>query len=445
MMSHKIIIDHAWIITMNNKMDTFRDGYLILENTKIMEIGESTPEIANKASEEDVYIDAEGGILMPGMVNTHCHVSMIPFRSLGEDYKNRLRRFVLPLETKVMDKELIYQGARYGICEMLLAGITTFCDMYYFEEEVARAAHDLSIRAVLGETVIDMETCEGEEKNSGYAYAEQFIKNWEEDPLIHPIVAPHATYSVQSDMIRKTVQLAQQYNTLLTMHVSEMDFEIEQFEQEYGKTPVKFLEELGVLNSNFLFAHAIHVTAEDIEIMKNHDVKVAHCVLANMKSGKGIAPVSEMQKKGIVVGLGTDGPMSGNSLDFFTIMKMTAACQKTKYHDISILKAKEILKMATIDGARALHLEKETGSLEVGKAADIILIESDSINMFPQYDPYATIVYGANAGNVDTVIVNGRILVRHKKLTNTIVKKERKDLEKKLTAFYNIAAEAKEE
>ncbi|MFA9376018.1 MAG: amidohydrolase [Lachnotalea sp.] len=424
---------------MNEKMDIFQDGYLIIEGTKIIEIGNSYIELKEHIGKEDNYIDALSGILMPGMINTHCHVSMMPFRSLGDDCKNRLQTFVFPLEIEAMNQELVYQGARYGICELLLSGITTFFDMYYFEDEVAKACAEQGIRAILGETVIDMETCESANKNSGYEYAIKFMKDWSENDLITPTIAPHATHTVKPYMIKKAHDLAVKHNVMFSMHVYEMDDEMALFAQKYEKTPVEFLEDIGVLDQHALLVHAIHTTDHDIRIMKEHGVSVAHCIVANTKSGKGIAPIYSMLSSGIQVGIGTDSAMSGNSLDLFTQMRMIATSQKTKYHDRSILTAAEIVKMATIGGAKALHMESKIGSLEVGKVADITLVETQSVNMFPNFNPYSTLVYAANAGNVDTVIVNGQILVHGKKLVNTTLEKEKQALENLMLPFYQKA------
>lgn len=407
----KTLIKNAWIVTMDEALSTYPQGMLIMEDDKISYVGEYLEEMEHDV---DQVIDAEQGILIPGMINIHAHVSMIPFRSLGDDCPDRLRRYLFPLEIECMKASLVYEAARYGILEMQRSGVTTFLDMYYFEEEVARACDEMNMRGVLGETVINFPTCDCEEAYGGLAYSEQFIKRWNHHSLVTPIIAPHATNTNDADALRTAHDIAEKYDTLISMHVAEMDYEMAEFKEKYKMTPVEYLDSIDVLSDRLIAAHCIHVNEKDMLLMSQRGTKVAHCIGSNMKAGKGIAPVKEMLEHGITVGLGTDGPSSGNTLDLFTQMKTAVYAQKTHYKDRSLFKAEEIVKLATIEGAKALKMDEKIGSLEVGKQADMVLIETESINMFPIYDPYSAIVYSANASNVDSVWINGMCVLKHK-------------------------------
>ncbi len=399
------------IITMDGKLTEYKKGFLTIEGDRIAALGEM-----ESFKEEGEIIDGKNGILMPGMINTHTHLGMLPFRSLGDDIKDRLRRFLFPLENQYMNKELAYWGAKYAICEMLLGGVTTVLDMYYFEDEVAKAVDDMHIRAVLGETVADLKTCDSREPGSGFAYAEEFIHKWRHHQLITPCIAPHATNTNGEESLRRAKKISEAYQVPITMHVAEMDYEMEYFKDTYSMTPIEFLDSIGCLDESLIAAHCIHLSKEDIELLRKRNVGVAHCIGSNTKAAKGVADIKALLNSGIRVGLGTDGATSGNTLDIITQFKLFANFHKLKNKDRSIFPAQEIVALGTIRGAEVLNLNKVTGSLEVGKQADLVLLETDSANMFPVFNPYSVIVYSANAGNVDTVFVAGKCLVRHKKL-----------------------------
>lgn len=426
----RTLIDHVTVLTMDGESRVFQDGYVLTDGRDIAELGDG---LRPQSFEE--YIDGRGGILMPGMINVHSHISMIPFRSMGDDCPDRLRRFLFPLELEAMTPELIYQSARYAVCELLLAGVTSALDMYYYEDEVARACAELGIRGWLGETVINMPTCDSPEPYGGLAIAEQFIKRWNGHERIHPVVASHATNTNSPEMLKAAYALARQHGVKYTLHVSEMDYEMELFREQYNQTPVEFLYDLGTLGPDTIAAHCIHVTEHDLELFAETKTKVAHCIGSNTKGGKGVSPVKDMKLAGIDVGLGTDGPSSGNTLDLFTQFRLFASFQKTKYHDRGLFPAKEIVEFGTMGGARVLGAEQEIGSLEVGKRADMVLVETDSVNMFPMYNPYSMLVYSANASNVDSVWVDGKRLVGGKKLLHADRILVRKDLESVMDAF----------
>lgn len=435
----KIGYRNAWILTMDNRMTEYSNGYLIFDNDIIQEIGSMTNYIVDKA---DNWIDAKGGILLPGFINAHTHCGMIPFRSLGDDCPDRLRRFLFPLEKEVVDETLIELSTAYAIAEMQLAGITTMCDMYYFENVVADVAKNMNMRAFVGETIINQLTPDSTNTKESMAYTVDLIDKWQHDKLIHPIIAPHAPNTNTEQCLRNILELSKLYQVPITLHVSEMSYEMEYFREKYNQTPIEFLESIGFFEVPVVLAHCIMLTKNDIKILEKYpNVSVVHCIGANTKSAKGVAPIRSLLEHGVTVALGTDGPSSGNTLDIFTQMRMIANFQKTYLKDRAAFPAKEIVRLATFGGARALGLEHEIGSLKVGKKADLTLVETQSVNMFPIYDAYAALVYSANATNVRDVWVDGVSVVKDKKLTKFSVEKLQSDLKKYMKIFKLRATE----
>lgn len=431
----RTLIDHVTILTMDKESRIYQDGYVLTDGQNIAKLGDGL-----RPQSFDQYIDGKGGILMPGMINVHSHISMVPFRSMGDDCPDRLRRFLFPLELEAMTPELIRLSARYAICELLLAGVTSVLDMYYFEDEVAKACEELGIRGWLGETVINIPTCDSPEPYGGLAVAEPFLKRWKGHDRIHPMVAPHATNTNSPEMLKAAYALAREHGVPYTLHVSEMDYEMTLFREQYNQTPVEFLYDLGVLGPDTIAAHCIHVTEQDLELFAKTGTKVAHCIGSNTKGGKGVSPVKDMKALGIDVGLGTDGPSSGNTLDLFTQFRLFASFQKTRYHDRGLFPAKEIVEFGTMGGARVLNAADEIGSIEEGKRADLVLVETDSVNMFPMYNPYSMLVYSANASNVDSVWVDGNRLVGGGRLLHVDLQQVRRELEAAMAPFRERAA-----
>lgn len=422
---------------MNDQKEIYTNGFISFENDKITQIGhmEQYEEIP-----EGEIIDGNSSIVMPGMINLHTHLGMMPFRGLQDDCKDRFRKYLLPMEKAAMSTGLVYASTKYAISEMLLGGVTTIMDMYYFEEIAAMAVEEMSIRAFLGETIIDEGACDFDTSMESLKYTEKFIQKYKEHNLITPCVAPHATYSCAQDVLVKAHELSKEYKVPLTIHVAEMDHEMEYFKEKYKVSPVKFMENSGVLDENLVAAHCINLDEEDISILKRRNVGVAHCIGSNTKAAKGVAPVKEMLQAGINVGLGTDGAASGNTLDILTQFKLCANFHKNENKDRSAFPADEIVAMGTINGAKVLHMEDKIGSLEVGKQADLVMLETDSVNMFPIYDPYSAIVYSANASNVANVYVAGKCVVKDKRLVGhdlEMIKTELKDLMGK-TVFADV-------
>lgn len=427
------LIKNVDILTMNKEKEIIKNGEVAFLKDKIIYVGKK---YNGKGNIE--VIDGNNSILMPGMINCHTHASMIAFRSLADDYKDRLKKYLFPLEQKLVDEKLTYIGAKYAIAEMLLGGVTTFCDMYYFEDEVAKASTELNIRSVLLETVVNFNSPDSKKEFGGIEYGENFIKKWIDNELITPGIAPHAIYTNNEYSLKKSFEICKKYNTLMSMHVAEMDYEYTECIKKYNMSPIKYLDSLGILDSNFISAHTILIDDEDIKILRDKNVGVSHNISANSKGAKGIMPITKMDK--INIGLGTDGPMSSNTLDIISQMHQVAKIHKLFNNDRSLLPCDKLVEMATISGAKVLNLDKKIGSIEKGKKADLVLIETKSVNMQPLYDYYSTIVYSANANNIDTVIVNGKIVVKNKELLISDFSKIRDDLLNLKSRIENVAS-----
>ncbi|MGK0550906.1 amidohydrolase [Enterococcus faecalis] len=436
----KQLIKNIYLLTMDDSDTTYKNGYLLIEDQQIAALGPLGTLPAHLFGADEI-VDGHGGLLLPGFVNTHTHIGMIPFRSLGDDVPDRLRRFLFPLEQH-MTKSLVAASSRYAIGELLLSGVTSFCDMYYFEDVVAQCCQEMGVRALVGETIIDQPTCDSPKPSGGLDYCEKFLTQWSNrSELVMPILAPHAPNTNNQETLTKILALSERFEAPITMHVSEMSYEIEAFRQNHQQTPIEWLHELGYFQRDFIMAHCIFATSADIELIAQaaKNVRIAHCIGANTKSAKGVAPIKEMLAHQITVGLGTDGPSSGNTLDLFSQMKLFANFQKTYNHDRALFSAKEIVRLATRGGAETLGLAEKVGSLEVGKQADLVLVETDSVNMFPIFDPYSALVYSANAGNVTAVWVNGRLLVKEKQLVDFSLADLRANLYEEMAGFVQAA------
>lgn len=401
-------LDHVTILTLDPHDTIHQDASITFDEHGILAI--------NSPLDADVVIDGQHGLVMPGFINTHAHFAMIPFRSLQDDRPDRLRKFLLPLEQAAMNEKLAVAACRVAIAESLLAGVTTALDMYYFADAIANTFAQMGMRGVIAETIMREATCDASTPHGAMAMLPEFITKWKDHPLITPAIGPHGTTTVDLDVMTYCAQLSTQHSVPMTMHVSEMDYEMDYFRNQHHQTPIAYLDDHGLLTEHTILGHAIHTTAEDIERISRAKAKVAHCIGSNTKAAKGVAPVADLLKKGVAVGLGTDGPSSGNTLDLFIQMNLAAKFHKTALNDRSAFPAKTLIRLATQGGANVLGLGDRVGSLEIGKTADLILIETQSVNMFPMHDPYSVLVYSANPSNVDSVWVNGRNLVRNKQL-----------------------------
>ena len=428
-------IENVTVLTMDADFNEYTNGSVTIEDDTIIAVNDNS-------LSADKVIDGNGGILMPGMVNTHSHLAMMPFRGLGDDCPDRLRRFLFPLESKAMTEKLVSVSSEYAARELMLGGVTQVFDMYFYEDAVAQAMVKMNMRATLAETILDFAHCNSDKPYGGLDYSEWFISKWKgTHPLITPAIAPHATNTNSPDALKRANGISEKYGVPISTHVSEMDYEMDYFRREYDMTPVEFRDSIGMLTPRLLAVHCIHATESDVKLFREKGVRVAHCVGSNTKAGKGIMPLKEMLAEGVTVGLGSDGASSGNTIDIITQLGMVTRAHKTKNHDRGAFTAKEIVYLATMGGAKALGTDEITGSIEKGKKADLVLIETDSVNMFPVYDPYSAIVYSANPSNVHSVWINGIQTVENKQLTQHSLKELRINLHNEMTAFRQLAEE----
>ena len=436
-----IIIKNGTVLTMDKNNKVINNGVVIIKDNKIISVGNK--ELLKVYSAKKI-IDAENGIIMPGMINTHNHLPMIAFRGLGEEgIKNRLFAYFFPLEGEKLNRDLIYKATIHGSIDMALSGVTTYADMYYHMDEMAKATKDVGIRGVLGETVIKFPVVDAKTPYGGIEYAINFIEEYKNDDLIIPAFGPHAPYTVSKEKMQEIENLSKQYNVPIMIHVGEFDDEDKRLNLK-NKSVIEYMDSIGVLNNRVLLAHAIHLNEKDLDIIKKREASIAYNPMANAKGATGIARAYEMLNKNIKVGLGTDGPMSSNQVDLFRTLSYASSMQRLKYNDRTIMTPDIVVKMATIGGAQALNLDKKIGSIEPGKLADIVIIETKSPNMMPNYDPFATLVFQANPSNVDTTIVNGKIIVENKKLKTYDIKKnikQMKEIENDIAKFAKELAE----
>jgi len=386
------------------------NGYVFVEDDRISRVGSGTPPAA------DTVIDARGGIIMPGMVNAHTHLAMALFRSLADDRADRLRTVLFPLESRAVTPDLVHHATRHALLELTEGGVTTFADMYYFEEESARATHEFGLRGVLGETVVNFPAPDEPEPYGGLERTRALTAAWRDDPLITPAVAPHAPYTVDDEHLIMCRDLAEELDIPIMMHLAEMPFEVDAIREAHGVSPVQHMANIGFLGDRLVAAHCVFTDETDHTLLRDHGVGVVHNAIANAKGGKGFAPAREMYERALRLGLGTDGPMSGNRLDMFPLMRTVAYIHKAIARDATVVPARAVLELATVGGARSLHMEDAIGTLEVGKQADIIVISTDSPALQPLHDPYSAVVYGASATDVDTTIVAGRVLMTRRNI-----------------------------
>jgi 5-methylthioadenosine/S-adenosylhomocysteine deaminase len=416
MQSVDIMIRNGWVLTMSPDNGLIDKGALAVSGDRIVEVG---PEAAlNKRCEARRIIDARGGIIMPGLVNTHTHAAMTCFRGLADDLPlmTWLHDHIFPAEAK-LTPEVVYQGTRLACAEMILSGTTTFCDMYLFEDAGAHAAKDAGVRAVVGEVLYDFPSPNYGPVEEGLKYTESLIRRWQDDPLITIAVEPHSAYLCSPDLLKKAKAIADRHGAPMVIHLSESEHEVAQLREKYGRTPAQHLAEIGFLSSKLIADHCVAITQEDIALLKAFDVKVAHNPESNMKLASGIAPVPELLRHGITVGIGTDSCASNNNLDLFQEMDTVAKLHKAQTLDPTVMDAPTVVRMATIDGAKVLGLEDQIGSLERGKRADIIVIDLKQPHLVPMYNVYSHLVYAVSGHDVVTAIVDGQVLMEDRVLT----------------------------
>ena len=415
------ILIHGMVVTMNQQFTIIPDGAIAILGTDIVAVGTSA-EIAEEYESENT-ISCDGQYILPGLVNAHTHVPMTLLRGLADDLRLDvwLMGYVMPTEREFVTPEFCRLGTGLACAEMIRSGITAFADMYYFEADVAVATAAAGLRGVLGQSILKFPTPDAESYEASLDYAKRFIEEWKGHPLITPAVAPHAPYSTTQDILRDCAELAVKYDVPVLIHIAETKLEVDDSTELYGQTVIPWVKDAGLLDAKVLAAHCVHIDISEMRILREYHSTVAHCPTSNLKLASGIAPVTEMLEQGLVVGIGTDGTASNNDLDMFEEVRLAAILAKTDANDPTALPAKQALLMATRKGAEALFMSDITGSLEVGKLADVITIDANPVHNMPQFhrDPnavYSRIVYASKSSDVRHVICNGQWLMRDRQL-----------------------------
>ena len=412
-----LLINGGTIVTMDGDRLILEDGALVVKGDVISAIGFRTD--LEKKYIADQTIDARGKLVLPGFINGHTHVPMTLFRGLHDDVTldEWLHKYIFPAEAKNVTEEFVRWGTRLAAAEQIRGGITTFADMYYFEDAVAEETKKAGMRGVLGETFIDFPAPDNKDESEVLAYTEKFLKRWQNDPLIHAAPAPHSIYTCSQKTLQDAAALARKYHAPILIHVAEMKKELDDSRAQNGTTPVQYLNKIGILGPDVVAAHCIFVDDTDRKVLAEKQVGCVHNPASNMMLASGVSPVPELHAAGVAVGLGTDGPAgSNNDLDLMEEMDLAAKLQKITKMNPLALGAKAVVEMATIDGAKALHMEKEIGSLEAGKKADVIVISLNEPNAVPMYDVYAQLAYSLKGSDVETVVIGGRVVMREHQL-----------------------------
>jgi len=411
-----LVVSNGIVITVDGNRRVIDRGSVAIDGRDIVAV-DTVAAIAARFRGRET-IDAAGAVVMPGLVNTHTHAPMVLFRGLADDLAlmDWLQKYIFPAEAKTVSPAFVRAGTRLAALEMIESGTTTYADMYYFEEEIARVTKAAGLRGVLGETIIQFPVADARTPAESLALTEKFAKAFAGDELITPAVAPHAMYTNDAATLKACRALADRLDIPVIIHLSETKDEMKTADEQYRATPTAFLESIGFWGPRTLAAHAVHVTPADIDILARRHVGVAHNPESNMKLASGIAPVEAMRRAGLAVGLGTDGAASNNDLDMFEAMRQAAFLHKLVASDPRAIPAPVALEMATIAGARAMGMDTAIGSLEAGKRADLIVVSMASARQTPMYDPVSHIVYVTRGDDVRTTIVNGKVLMRDRRV-----------------------------
>ncbi|MHB8137643.1 MAG: amidohydrolase [Smithellaceae bacterium] len=411
-----LIISGGIALLMDKDNTCLENAGIAINASAIIGIGKKE-DILHKYTANKV-INADGCLTMPGFVNTHTHAAMTCFRGIADDLElmDWLNNYIFPAEAHNVNEHLAYWGSQLACAEMIKSGTTTFCDMYIFEEETAQAAKKAGMRCCVGEVLFDFPSPSCKTPEDGLAYTRRLAEKWQNDPLVNIIVEPHALYTCSPDLLRKAKIIADEYNLMLGIHLLENKSELEQLQNKFGKSAVSFLEDIGYLNDKLLAFHCVCLSPEEMKLFAKHGCKVSHNPASNMKLASGIAPIPDMLKAGITVGLGTDGCASNNTLDMIKEMSMAAKLHKVARLDPTVMNAQTAVRMSTINGAKALRMDHLVGSLEIGKKADIIIIGMNKPHLTPIYSEYSHLVYAVGGADVDGVIINGKVVMEDRRL-----------------------------
>jgi 5-methylthioadenosine/S-adenosylhomocysteine deaminase len=410
-----LVIAGGTVVTMDGGR-VLSPGAVAIAGKDIVAVG--APAAVAAQYEAKQSIDATGDVVLPGLINTHTHAPMVLYRGLADDLAlmDWLQNYIFPAEAKTVSPDFVRAGTQLAALEMIRSGTTTYADMYYFEEEIARATKEAGLRGVLGQTIIQFPAPDAKTPADALARAERFLREYAGDELIVPAVAPHSLYTLDAASLQASRALATRERAPVLIHLAETRDEVDIARTKHRTTPVGYLESLGFLGPRTLAAHAVWLTDAELQILARRGVGVAHNPESNMKLASGTARVSAMRAASIPVGLGTDGAASNNDLDMFEAIRQAALLQKLHTGDPRAIPARVALEMATIEGARALGMDRHIGSLAAGKRADLILVSMASPRQTPMYDPLSHLVYTTRGDDVKTTIVNGRVLMRDGKI-----------------------------
>jgi 5-methylthioadenosine/S-adenosylhomocysteine deaminase len=412
------------LIVAGGTVVTMDGSRRILDDSAIAVKGDSIEAVGPRAEIEAKYtaaqqIDARGKLVLPGFVNGHTHAPMVLLRGLKDDVTLDvwLKNYIFPAEAKNVNEDFVRWGMRLAAAEMIRGGVTTFVDMYYFEDAIAEETKAAGMRGVLGESWLDFPVPDNKNEGEAAAYTEKFLKRWQGDTLIHAAVAPHSIYLCSPKTLHDAQALAQKYQAPILIHVGEIKKELDDSLAQNKATPVQYMQRLGLLGPDIIAAHCVWVDETDSQLLAEHKVGCVHNPSSNMMLSSGVAPVIQERAAGVAVGLGTDGPSgSNNDLNLMEEIDLAAKLQKITRMDPRALGAKAAVEMATIEGAQAIHLDNEIGSLETGKKADVIIISLGAPHAVPMYDVYSQIAYALKGSDVQTVVIGGRVVMRDRKL-----------------------------
>jgi len=413
-----LIWSAGWVATASPAGGVIENGAVAIQGARILAVGPRAEIEARFTAPQ--HLDQPNAILAPGLINTHTHAAMSLFRGVANDRKleDWLQKYIFPAEAKNVDREFVRWGTALALLEMALSGTTTYADMYYFEDTVAEVTKEAGLRGVLGQSLIGFPAPDFKTPEEQLQGATKFLEKYANDPLITPAVAPHAIYTTPDETLRAARALADRFRKPLLIHLAETKTEYEEARQKRQKTPTETLNDLGVLNGRTLVAHGVWLDDSDIAILAARGTGVAHNPSSNMMLASGTAPVVKLLARGVAVGLGTDGPAgSNNDFDMWEEMDLAAKLGKLANNDPSAISAEQVFSMATLNGARALGMQDQIGSLEAGKLADIISVRLDAPRATPMYDVYAQLVYALKGSDVSDVMVNGGMIVRNRVMT----------------------------
>ncbi|HWN11235.1 MAG TPA: amidohydrolase [Pyrinomonadaceae bacterium] len=411
-----LLVLNGTLVTMDKGRRVIEDAGVAIEGGRIVAVGARRDIV--RLYEAPERVDATGKILIPGLINGHTHIPMTLFRGLADDLdlQDWLTKYIFPAEAKNVSEEFVRAGTRLGLAEMIRGGTTTYCDMYYFEDAIADETAKAGVRGVLGETVIDFPVADNKTNAEAMAYVEKFVTKWKGHDLITPAIAPHAPYTVSEAHLKAVRAFSDRTGAPIVTHISETKREVDDSIKAKGLSPIDYLSRIGFLNERVIAAHVVWPSAGEIGILKRAGVGVVHNPQSNMKLASGVSPVPKMLADGLRVGLGTDGAASNNDLSMWEEMDTAAKLHKLFSGDPKVISALQAFELATIRSAEALHMENEIGSIEKGKRADLVVLDRDSLNRIPVYNVYSDLVYATKASDVQTVIINGRVVMRDRRL-----------------------------